>query len=227
MPSLEQDSGEAEAIEVNPEGLEMNVYSPESNIILRPSADINTIKFIFVISGSIIFSSGVPKSVAETAAPRVRYNRDSLRAAVIGIFRHGLSFMTRRLHADAVGQEAFSDSDASDFQATHQQQANAGHTIYVLPQACRENSSSQISPSSVPGKATADSTCTVIGDAKSQVNMWPVDRSEAVVLADKNDPCWLVEVCVPCSEIPISQSSINQLRERAILQATSKMCAGP
>lgn len=219
------------------------MYRPQSSIIPRPPRDATTARFIFILSGTVLFPSLSPGRAASAAARRVRYNRDSLRAMITGTFRRCVQFVMRRPSRDAAILEGApeidartpqdqsdseataledpSDSDAGDAVASSKRHANAGHTIYVLAQP----SSEEPSPDSDREKKAADSSWAPIWSGRSQVNMWPEECAEAVVLDDPSDSCCLVDVRVPCFEIPSTWSSIEQLRKQAIRRALLEMRA--
>ena len=223
------------------EGLEISAYKPQSSIIPRPSTDTTTARFVFILSGTILFPSLSSGSTTPATERRVRYNRDSLRAMVIGTFFRCVDFVMRRPKRDpavpggvseaeggrvetlsdseATALEDPSDSDTGDAVASGERHANAGHTIYVLPQAHPE----QPSPDSETEKNEADSSWVPVWSASSQINMWPEECAEALVLEEPRDSCWLIDVRVPCSEVPSTWSTIEQLRRQAIRRASLEM----
>ncbi|KAI0192416.1 sulfate transporter family-domain-containing protein [Astrocystis sublimbata] len=204
------------------ENLEWKICKPQSSVIPRPSVDSNAVHFTFVLSGTLAFSHPTARCFAVF---HIRYNRDSLRTLIIGIFRRGLEFAMRRCRSDVTGgQEISSDSDADNIRALDGTRTTfAGHTIYTLP----------------PGHSeciTAPSSTTVRGDtmpstnnwdAASPVNVWPVDCSEAVVSGVGEESCVLVEVRVPCSAIPVSRPSVEELRYLAIDRVLLEIGAEP
>lgn len=230
------DIANAEATEINPDHLEVNVYRPQPNSFPRPTTDASTARFLFIMSGTIVFPASSPETVTSASPRRVRYNRDSLRATVIGTFRRGVDSVMRRSSKDAAPRmedpsdsdatvlEALSDSDVNDALASDKRQANAGHTVYILPQT----HSKQPSPVSETEteKTTSNTASAPIWDPSSSINVWPADCEEAATLESIRDACWLVEVGVPCSEIPTTWSSLEQLRKQAIHGVTLKMSVG-
>ncbi|CAJ2510304.1 Uu.00g050070.m01.CDS01 [Anthostomella pinea] len=160
------DSIEAEAMEPSINGFEVKLYKAESNTIPRPTTEAS-VHFTFVSSGSLDIPSCTTQTTTSAAAPRVRYNRASLRATVINVFRQSLDIVMRRPRSDEALQkpssdnEGASDSEATDVPTPNKRQAYPGHTTYVPPQVSQGLSSVQEPPYSGSDKA-ADEICTAI-----------------------------------------------------------------
>lgn len=92
-----------------------------------------------------------------------------------------------------------------------------GHTIYVPSEAGTDESGASDSVLGEEAEKDAMRTDVTEEAPATLISTWPTECSEAVLQADGEGSCWVVQVYVPCTKSSAGSPSIKRLRERAIL----------
>ncbi|KAK8118033.1 sulfate transporter family-domain-containing protein [Apiospora kogelbergensis] len=227
-----EDLENAEITDPVPVAWKFDAYQPSSSLLRRPCPGPNMACFLFILSGGLEFQVATPSETTSIAPPGVRYNRVSFKNSIVGAYRHGLNSMRQKLSRNTETATSLSCSDSTNNNSSPLESkftASAGHTIFVPTGIDTEEAHMSISTEcEATEKAAAHTVEAMIeSDPATSIFTWPANCLEAVVASDVEDVCWVVEVCVPCHEVPASSPSITQLRERAIRCITMESRAEP